>query len=296
MSARSYLFVPGDSERKMEKAAASGADALILDLEDSVTPDRKTAAREAVRQMLKAHRNTPGAAQLWVRINPLTTDLALADLAAVAGGRPYGIMLPKTDSGADVVTLEHYLTAFEAASGLPIGEILIFAVVTETPKALFNLGTYAGISPRLAAMTWGAEDLSTALGASTKQDEDGSLAFTYRLARSLCLAGAKAAGVEAVDTLWSDFRDPDGLEKDSAAARKAGFNGKIAIHPDQVAVINSAFVPGSEDITQAKRVVAAFESSPGAGTVGLDGKMLDIPHLKQARATLAAAENARPAS
>jgi citrate lyase subunit beta/citryl-CoA lyase len=290
MSARSYLFVPGDSERKIEKAAASGTDAVILDLEDSVAPERKDVARTLVRSVLQSQQ--PGDPEAWVRINPLSSAGALPDLAAVVGAKPHGIMLPKADSGADVVTLDHYLSALEAAAGLALSSVRIFAVVTETPKALFGLGTYAGVSARLAAMTWGAEDLSAALGATTNRDADGSLAFTYRLARSLCLAGAKAASVAPIDTLWSNFRDSDGLEKDAIAARKEGFTGKIAIHPDQVAVINKAFTPSEEDIAHARRVVAAFESSPGIGTVGLDGQMLDMPHLKQARATLAAAERA----
>ncbi len=287
MSARSYLFVPGDSERKLEKALGSGADALILDLEDSVAPERTERARGMVREALQGQRKD--GPQLWVRVNPLTTPKALPDLAAIVGARPFGIMVPKLDGAADVVMADHFITALEAAADVEQGAIRIFAVVTETAKSVFALGSYPGCSARLAAMTWGAEDLSTALGASTNRDETGELAFTYKVVRSLCLAGAKAADAAAIDTLWADFRDPVGLEKVSVAARREGFNGKIAIHPDQVAVINASFTPSEAEIEHAKRVIAAFNANPGLGTVGLDGKMLDMPHLKQARALLAAA-------
>jgi citrate lyase subunit beta/citryl-CoA lyase len=290
MTARSYLFAPGDSERKMQKAAASGTDAIIFDLEDSVATERKTTARDLVRTLLMTQRQAANTPELWVRINPLSTEFALNDLAAIICAKPDGIVLPKAVSGADVVKLDHYVSALEAAAGLVVGAVRIFAVVTETPMALFGLGTYGGVSPRLAAMTWGAEDLSAGLGASTNRDADDSLAFTYRLARSLCLAGAKAAGVAAIDTLWTNFRDLEGLEHEAIAARREGFAGKIAIHPDQIAVINKAFTPTEKEIEAASRIVAAFESSPGAGTIGLDGRMLDLPHLNQARAMLAAAE------
>ncbi len=224
--------------------------------------------------------------QLWVRVNPLTTEKALPDLAAVASAAPDGIVLPKCDGAETLRRLDHYLDALEAAAGLAHGRISIIAVVTETAKSLFTLDSYAGVTPRLAGMIWGAEDLSAALGASTNRLEDGTYEFTYQLARSLCLAGAAAAGVPAFDGIWSDFRDTAGLAEDATRARRAGFGGKIAIHPDQVAVINDAFSPSAEDIAYAKRVVAAFEGNPGIGTIGLDGKMLDMPHLKQARRVL----------
>jgi citrate lyase subunit beta/citryl-CoA lyase len=291
MNLRSMLFVPGDSERKLVKGAGSGADALVLDLEDAVAADRLPVARTMVREYLAGHRDR-SKQELWVRVNPLSTDKALPDLAAIAGGPPDGILLPKTTSAADVVTLDHFLSALEAREGVAQGSIRILAVATETPIALFTLGTFAGCSPRLAAMTWGAEDLSSALGAATNRDAEGNLEFTYRLARSLCLAAAVAADVQPIDTVYTDFRDSEGLRRESRAALRAGFTGKIAIHPDQVPVINEAFTPTAEDIAYAKRVVEAFAS--GAGTVGLDGKMLDMPHLKQAQKVLASANRPRP--
>lgn len=287
---RSMLFVPGDSERKLVKGAGSGADALVLDLEDAVAADRIGIARTMVREYLAGHRDR-SKQELWVRVNPLSTEKALPDLAAITGGPPDGILLPKTTSASDVVTLDHFLSALEAREGVAQGSIRIMAVATETPIAMFTLGTFAGCSPRLAGMTWGAEDLSSALGAATNRDEQGNLEFTYRLARSLCLAAAVAANVQPIDTVYTDFRDSEGLRRESRAALRAGFTGKIAIHPDQVAVINDAFTPTAEDIAYAKRVVEAFAS--GAGTVGLDGKMLDMPHLKQAQKVLASATRPR---
>ena len=286
MDLRSMLFVPGDSERKLARGESCGADALVLDLEDSVPGDRIAAARSMVREYLGSHRDLRRR-QLWVRINPLSTDRALLDLAAITGGAPDGIMLPKADSGADVVVAGHHLSALEVREGLPQGSIRIFAVATETAPALFALGTFAGCSPRLAGMTWGAEDLSAALGAATNRDEKGELEFTYRLARSLCLAGAVAAGVQPLDTVFVDFRDSEGLRAESRAAARAGFTGKIAIHPDQVPVINEAFTPSAEEIAHARRVVQAFAA--GAGTAALDGKMIDMPHLKQAQRILSRA-------
>lgn len=290
MDLRSMLFVPGDSERKLAKGESSGADALVLDLEDSVPADRIAAARSMVREYLGSHRDR-SRQQLWVRINPLSSGKALADLAAITGGAPDGIMLPKADSGADVGVAGHYLSALEVREGIPEGSIRIFAVATETAPALFALGTFAGCSPRLAGMTWGAEDLSSALGAATNRDDKGELEFTYRLARSLCLAGAVAAGVQPLDTVFVDFRDSEGLRAESRAAARAGFTGKIAIHPDQVPIINEAFTPSAEEIAHARRVVEVF--SAGAGTVALDGKMLDMPHLKQAQRILSRAAAAR---
>jgi citrate lyase subunit beta / citryl-CoA lyase len=290
MNLRSMLFVPGDSERKLLKGAGSGADALVLDLEDSVPADRVAIARTMVREYLAGHRDR-SKQELWVRVNPLSTEKALPDLAAIAGGPPDGVLLPKTSSASDVVTLDHYLAALEAREGVAQGSIRIMAVATETPIALFTLGTFAGCSPRLAGMTWGAEDLSSALGAATNRDAEGNLEFTYRLARSLCLAAAVAANVQPIDTAFVDFRDSEGLRRESRAALRAGFTGKIAIHPDQVAIINDAFTPTAEDIAYAKRVVEAFAT--GAGTVGLDGKMLDMPHLKQAQKILAFANRPR---
>ena len=286
MILRSMLFVPGDSERKLAKAAAAPADALILDLEDSVAPDRTAIAREMVRAYLDS-RPDRARQQLWVRINPLATSQALPDLAAIVAGAPDGILLPKPDSAADITLLDHYLTALEAREGLPLGAIRIIPVATETARAVFALGSYAGSSARLAGLTWGAEDLSAALGASTNRAPGGAYAFTYELARSLCLAGAVAADVQPIDTVHVDFRDTAGLLADSRLSRQLGFTGRIAIHPDQVAPINAAYSPDAGEIAFARRVVAAFES--GLGVVALDGKMLDMPHLKQARRLLATA-------
>ena len=290
MILRSMLFVPGDSERKLARGETCEADALILDLEDSVAPDRTGIARGMVRAYLDARPGTGRAQQLWVRVNPLSTDKALSDLAAVVGGAPDGIMLPKPDSAADVVLLGHYLTALEEREGLPRGHIRIMPVATETARAIFSLGTYAGCSDRLAGMTWGAEDLSAALGASTNKAPSGGYAFTYELARSLCLAAAVAADVQPLDTLYVDFRDSAGLAADSRASRQLGFTGRIAIHPDQAAPINAAYSPDEAEITHARRVVAAFAAAPGTGVVGMDGKMLDMPHLKQANRLLQVAD------
>ncbi|MFZ1889828.1 MAG: CoA ester lyase [Candidatus Binataceae bacterium] len=287
MSLRSMLFVPGDSERKLGKVAGGPADALILDLEDSVAKDRLPLARGIVGEYLKTSRGNARAQQLWVRINPLSTADALPDLAAIVGGAPDGIVVPKTNSGADATLLGHYLTALETREGVAPGSVRILVVATETPAAMFTLGSFAGSTPRLFGMTWGAEDLPAAVGASTNLDDSGKLDFTYQLARSLCLLAATAAGVEPLDTVYTDFRDGAGLMKNAQAARRAGFTGKIAIHPDQVEIINQAFTPSADDIAHAKRVIAAFASGSGAGTVALDGKMLDMPHLKQAHRVLA---------
>jgi len=282
---RSWLFIPGDSDKKLGKADGTGADALILDLEDSVAPSEKAAARRKVRAFLDAR--PPGArhSQLWVRINPLD-DAAMADLAAVCGGAPDGIVLPKINGPADVLRLSHGLDALEAREGVAPGHIRIVPVTSETPLAPFHLGAFAGAGlGRLAGLTWGAEDLSAALGASTNQDPAGGWALTYRVARSLVLLAARAAGVAAIDTLYADFRDTDGLHAASRAAAQEGFTGRLAIHPAQVGPINAAFAPSDTDVAYARRVVEAFKE--GAGTVGLDGKMLDIPHLKQAQTVLA---------
>lgn len=291
---RSFLFVPGDSERKLAKISDCGADAFILDIEDSVAPSRKGVARELLPGLLR--NDPPGGrrAELWVRINPLGTPDALADLAAVVPASPDGIMVPKVNGPEDVRQLSHYLSALEAASGVAAGSIRILPVATETPLAPLRLGNYAAAGlRRLYGLTWGAEDLSAALGASTNRDDTGSWAFTYRMARSLCLLGAKAAGVEAVETLHADFRDHEGLAASSRASRAEGFSGRLAIHPAQVDTINACFMPSEAELDFARRVVALFAANPGAGTLGLDGKMLDIPHLKQARQVVAVAEARR---
>lgn len=287
MSLRSLLFVPGDSERKLAKGQSSGADALILDLEDSVAPARKSVARGMVRAYLEARREDRSC-ELWVRINPIT-DGGLDDLVAIVRAAPDGIVVPKTDGPADLVQLGHFIDALERRDAVA-KPIRFLPVATETPRAPFALAAYADTPlPRLFGLTWGAEDLSTALGASTNRDAQGAFAYTYRMVRSTCLLAAKAAGVAAIETLYADFRDLEGLRADSAAASREGFTGRIAIHPDQAGIINEAFSPSLEDVAQARRILAAFEAQPGTGVVGLDGKMLDIPHLRQAEQVLARA-------
>ncbi len=288
MIIRSWLFVPGDSARKLAKGRENPADALILDLEDSVAKDRQQIARDSVRAYLQAN-PARSRQQLWVRINPLDTDLALPDLAAVMPGAPDGICLPKTYSAADVNRLGDYLSALEAREGLPLGSTKILCVATETAASLLTFHTYLDkVSQRLVALTWGAEDLAAALGASdNRHPVSGEYDDPYLLAKSLCLATARAIGAQPVGVLHVDFRDLAGLEADCRRDRRAGFVGKIAIHPDQSAVINRAFTPSDEEVAHAKRVVDVFAQNPGLGTVGLDGKMLDMPHLKQARNVLA---------
>lgn len=285
---RSLLFVPGDSERKQAKALASDADALILDLEDSVAAEQRPAARERVRELLQAHPNRTRQ-QLWVRVNPLSGGSILDDLVPIVAAGPDGIVLPKVDSPAELVTVDHYLTALEAREGRTPGSIRILVIATETPRALLNLGGYAGAPmPRLAGLTWGAEDLSAALGAG-KTEADGSLTLTFQLARSLCVVAAAAAGVQAIDGVYVSFRDLQGLRQEADRARRDGFTGKLAIHPDQVPVINEAFTPTAEEVEHAKRIVDAFAAAPGAGVLSLDGQMIDRPHLVQAQRLLEAA-------
>ena len=285
---RSFLFVPGDSEKKIGKIAGSSADAVILDLEDAVSAGRKPIARQMVAEFIAATTEVAGGPQLWVRMNPIDTEHALADLAAVVASGPAGVMIPKIDGPADVLRVHHYLEALESAHGLAPGGIRVLPVATETARAPFRLGDFAdaGIS-RLYGLTWGAEDLSAALGASTNLDRTGEWAATYRLVRSLALMAARAADVEAVETLYVDIRDDRGLAESSRQARAEGFSGRIAIHPGQVDTINAAFTPAPDEVEFAQRVVEAF--SADVGTVALDGKMLDLPHLKQAQRVLALA-------
>ncbi|SPJ23922.1 HpcH/HpaI aldolase/citrate lyase family protein [Palleronia abyssalis] len=287
MTPRSWLFIPGDSERKLAKADMSGADALILDLEDSVAPAGKAAARDLVLEHLAARPGDARRPLIYVRVNPLDED-ALGDLTAVMPGAPDGIVLPKTQGADDVRVLSLWLDAFEAAHGIAAGRTRILPVATETAAGTLKLAEFAEIPlPRLIGLTWGAEDLSAALGAATNLDpETGQWALIYRMARVQVLLAAKAAGVAAIDTLHIDFRDEAGLRQSSSRAAGEGFAGRLAIHPAQVAPINDSFAPSPEVVAHAERVVAAFEAEPGAGTVGLDGKMIDIPHLKQAQTVL----------
>jgi citrate lyase subunit beta/citryl-CoA lyase len=288
MTPRSFLFVPGDSDRKMAKALVSSAHALVLDLEDSVAAERLDAARQTVREHLLANTDR-NRQQVWVRVNPIDSDKVLGDLAAVVGGAPDGVLLPKCQSGADITRLDHYLTALEQRDGVPAGSIKIIAVATETAASLFNLGTYQNASPRLAGLTWGAEDLSTALGASTNKGDDGAHGFTYQLARSLCLAGAKAAGVHAVDTIQPNFRDADLMRAEVRRAKVDGYTAKFAIHPDQLEPINAGFLPDAAEVEHARAIVAAFNAAEGIGTVQVNGLMVDKPHLTQALQILEAA-------
>jgi citrate lyase subunit beta/citryl-CoA lyase len=285
---RSLLFVPGDSEKKLDKGLTSGADALIVDLEDSVAADRKREARATALAFLQ-HAKRDGL-KLLVRVNALDTGLTDDDLDAIVTGRPDAIMLPKAAGGVSVTHLHAKLSAREAIAGLPDGEIGIVALATETAASLFTTGTYSGASPRLAALTWGAEDLSADLGAETNRDESGRFLDPYRLARTLCLAGAAAAGVPAIDTVYVDFRNDAGLRRECEEARRDGFTAKMAIHPAQVAVINDVFTPTREAVAVARSIVEAFEAQPGAGVVGIGGKMYDRPHLVRARVLLARAK------
>jgi citrate lyase subunit beta/citryl-CoA lyase len=279
---RSLLFVPADSERKLARGLESGADALILDLEDSVAAANRPIARAQAREFLDAH----GSERIrrYVRINPLASGLALDDLAATVPGRPDGILLPKC-LPEDVRTADHYLSAFEVAAGGPVGETRIIAIATETPAAVFALGGYAGVSPRLEAITWGAEDLSACIGGSNRTI-DGLYDGPYRLARSLCLLAASAAQVVAIDTIYTDFKDEAGLRAESFAARRSGFTAKMAIHPAQLAIINEAFSVSPAEREWAEQVIAAFAANPDAGTLALDGKMIDKPHVVLARRLL----------
>ena len=298
MIIRSWLFVPGDSERKQAKGRENPADALILDLEDSVAQDRQQVARDQARAFLQPHPDRPRQ-QLWVRIHPLDTDASLPDLAAVMPGAPDGICLPKPYAAADIDTLSKYLDALEAREGLPRGSTKILSVATETAASLLTFHTYLNNpSARLVAMTGGGEDLAAALGASdNRHPGTGDYDDPYLMAKSLCLAAARAIGAQPVGVVYVDYRNLEGLAAECQRDRRAGFIGKIAIHPDQADVINRAFTPSDAEIAHARRVVDVFERNPGVGTAGLDGKMLDMPHLKQARNLLVLAEQiSRPRS
>lgn len=275
MRLRSLLFVPGDRPERMVKALGLGADALILDLEDSVAPGAKAAARAQVAAFLAEPRTMP----LFVRINPLDSGLSDDDLAAVLPGKPDGIMLPKAEGGASLAALDARLS----------GDIAILPIATETPAAMFALGSYGGVTDRLVGLTWGAEDLPAAIGAATSREADGSYTAPYQLARSLTLFGAHAAGVAAIETVYPNFRDLDGLAAYAARGRRDGFTGMMAIHPSQVAVINAAFTPSVEERVKAQAIVDLFAAHPGAGALQLDGRMVDAPHLKAATALLALA-------
>ena len=284
MSIRSLLFVPADSERKLARAFDTAADAIAIDLEDSVLPERKATARGLAREHLLGARNR---SRLWVRVNDLASGALLHDLTAVVPARPAGIILPKTRGPEEFEIVNHYLEALEAASGLSTGSIAIIGVVTETPSAVLRMGEMIRRpTERLRAVAWGAEDLSSALGAGDPRATDGAWRPMYEHARSQCLLAAYALGVEAIDTVYVDFHDEDGLQRSSQMSRYDGFTGRVAIHPDQVPIINAAFTPTAAEIAFAERIVVAFTA--GAGAVSIDGKMYDIPHLKAAQRLLSA--------
>ena len=287
---RSYLFVPGDSEKKLLKAEEVEADALIVDLEDSVKPSARPKARKLAAEYVAAR----GERTVWVRINPLDSADAQPDLQAVMPAGPHGIVLPKPRTAKEVVVLASILQRMEREHGRPPGSTLVLPIVTERPVALFHLDEYVDCSERLAGLTWGAEDLGAAVGATATRDEAGQWLAPYALARSLCLFAAAAAGVPAVDTVFTDFRNEQGLARYAAAARRDGFSGMLAIHPAQVAAINEAFEPSAEEIARARRIVELFDADPAAGTVGMDGEMLDRPHWLRAKKTLEVAGRAKP--
>lgn len=286
---RSYLFVPGDSERKLEKSLTSGADCLLIDLEDSVALSQKPAARAMTTEFISRQRtqNNDGPA-LVIRVNPLSSGMTDDDLSAIMVSRPDGILLPKSESGADVQRLSVMMAVHEAEAGIDEGETDIHALVTETALGTLNAATYVNASPRLRSLSWGAEDLSADLGVETNRDDAGLYTELFRYARTVTVFGAAAAGVSAIDTVFVDFRDPDGLESECRAAIRDGFTGKMAIHPNQIEPINRIFTPSEAVINQAKKIVDLFESAgENVGVLSLDGKMVDQPHLKQARRILA---------
>ena len=291
---RSLLFVPGDSESKLDKALNSGADALIVDLEDSVASSRKAEARATARSFLGKVSPIAERPQLLVRVNGLDTGLIDDDLDAVLPGKPDAILLPKAQGGASIAHLDAKLSAREAIHGLREGLVRIVALATETAAALFAAGTYGGSSPRLTALSWGAEDLSADLGAETNRDADGHFTGPFVWARNLCLAGAAAAEIAAIDTVFVDFRNPEGLRREAEEARRDGFAGKLAIHPNQIAVINEVFTPSATALADAEAVIAAFAINPGAGVIGLNGVMYDRPHLERAKRLVARRGPSKP--
>lgn len=283
---RSMLFVPGDRPERFAKAAASGADAVILDLEDAVTVDRRPLARQSIAEWLQAgERRVP----MWVRINPVQTVDALQDLAAIVPARPDGIVLPKARNGADVLKADHWLEALESAHGLPNNSIALLPMITETAQAMLSLASFVPTVQRVRGMTWGAEDLATELGAAGNRDESGVYDMPYQLASAGCLYTSAAAGVLAIDTVDTEIKDLATVESRARASRRAGYSGKLAIHPAQIAALHAAFTPNAEEIAHAEKVLAAFAQSPASGAFMVDGKLVDRPHVLQAERVLAAA-------
>ena len=279
---RSMLFLPADSEKKLAKGETTNSDGLILDLEDSIAMSRKSEGRRLAREYLDSHPVESRTQKLLVRVNPLDGDLTLGDLAAVVGGAPDYIMLPKYRTREDVLRLDHYLSALEVHEGIPHGFIKILVIGTETGQSLFNLGGLTDCSARLAYVSWAEFDLSADIGAETHRLPDGSWDDLFRTARSLCLAAAASAQIEPCNTVFTDFRDEEGLRDACIGARRAGFTCMMAIHPNQVDIINEAFSFTEDQLTWSRRVVAAFDENPDLGVVGLDGIMLDKPHYTQA--------------
>lgn len=284
---RSWLFAPGDSEKKMGKCLASEADIALLDLEDSVVPERKVEARKMVADAIAG---ADDKSRVWVRVNPLTSGWTEEDLDAILAAGPGGLFLPKAEGGHDVATLDALITPREEAAGIAPGSTLVAALVTETAAAMFTTGTYDN-TPRLVAMSWGAEDLSSELGASEQRGPDGEYSHVFEMARSLCLVGAVKAGVAPIETVQPEFRDLEKLETRARRVRAQGFRGMLAIHPAQVAPINAAFTPSEAELAHARAVVQAFADNPTAGALQLDGNMIDRPHLLLAQRLLAESGN-----
>ena len=283
IAARSWLFAPGDSEKKMTKAMEGAADIVLIDLEDAVAAENKRAARGLAHDFIKA--NPQRRERLWVRINPFDGPYTLGDLAAVMPAHPGGIMLPKVYGRADVEKLDHCLSALEVANSIDEGSTPVIVLVTETAEAMFHTGDYKG-APRVVALTWGAEDLADSIGASSNKNPDGGYSFTYELARSMTVLGAAAAGVTAIETISADFKDLEALRKRAEKVRRDGFRGMLAIHPAQVEVINRAFTPTEAEIAEAQEIVDVFAANPGAGAIGWKGGMLDRPYLARAQRLL----------
>ncbi len=283
IAARSWLFAPGDSEKKMTKAMEGEADIVLIDLEDAVAPDAKAAARPMVHDFIAANPEQRG--RLWVRINPLDGPHTLDDLVAIMPARPGGIMLPKVYGRQDVETLDRYLEALEVANGIEQGSTPMIVLITETAEAMFHTGDYKG-APRVVALTWGAEDLADSIGASSNKEADGAYSFTYELARSLTLLGAATAGVTAIETISADFKDLEALKARAEKVRRDGYRGMMAIHPAQVPVINAAFTPTEAEIAEAQEIVDIFAANPGVGAIGWKGGMLDRPYLARAERLL----------
>jgi citrate lyase subunit beta/citryl-CoA lyase len=283
---RSLLFTPGDSDRKLTKGLTIGADVILIDLEDAVASENKVAARENVADFLRQDETRKSPTPLYVRINDLETEWAMADLEQIVPSQPAGIMLPKTRSNVDVETLAKILDSLEQKAELKLGQTQILVIAPEISEALLNMPSFQSCGPRVSGIAWGSEDLATSLGARSSLDDQGVYRAPMDLARTMCLCAGSAADIHAIDTVYPDFRDLEGLKHNAERAAADGFSGKLAIHPDQVAVINAAFTPTDDEIAHARGIVAAFEAQPGAGVINLNGAMVDRPHLAHAQKVL----------